>query len=42
MVARNRREAMVKLNAIKPCLKYCHLFEFFIVNNKAVFCDAFI
>ena len=25
----------------KTCRKYCHLFGLFILNNKAVFCDAF-
>ena len=27
---------------IKPCQKSWHLFEFFILNNKVVFCDAFL
>ena len=33
---------MVKLEIIKPCWNSCYLFEFFILNNKAVFCDAFL
>ena len=41
MVARRIREALVKLKIIKPCEKSCHLFEFFILNDK-IFCDAFL
>ena len=40
MVARKKRETTLKLKIIKSFLKYCHLFEFFILNNKVVFCDA--
>ena len=35
MVARRRRKAIVKLKVIKQSY---NLFEFFILNNKAVFC----
>ena len=41
MIARSTREATGKLKIIKRCLKYCHLFEFFSLNNKAVFYAAF-
>ena len=41
MVARRKRKTMVTLKIIKPCQKYCHLFQFFILNIKVVFCDAF-
>ena len=42
MVASRRRKAMVKLKIIKSCSKSCHLFEFFVINNNAIFCDAFL
>ena len=31
---------MVKLE-IKQCQQSCHLLEFFILNNKAIFCGAY-
>ena len=41
VVVTRRREAMVKLEIVKKCQQFCHLFEFFILNNKAIFCRAF-
>ena len=34
MVARRRRENMVKLKITKPYQKSCHLFEFFVLKTK--------
>ena len=41
MVASRRGEAMVKLELIKQCQQHCHLFGFFILNNKAISFGAF-
>ena len=32
---------MVKLEITKQCQQSCHLFEFFILNNKTILNDAF-
>ena len=32
---------MVKAKIIKQCQQSCHLFHFFFLNNKVIFCDAF-
>ena len=34
MVARRRKKTSVKLKVVKQCQQSCHLFEFFILNNK--------
>ena len=40
--SKKEKKSYGKLKIIKPCQKSCHLFEFFILNNKVVFCDAFL
>ena len=34
VVLNTRREAMINLHLIKQCHQFCHLFKFFILNNK--------